>query len=607
MESRAVSRIEDYALLGDCETAALVGRDGSLDWLCWPRFDSGACFAALLGGPENGRWLIAPRGTVKHNTRRYRANTLILETDIETSEGAVTLVEFMPPRGKSSDLVRLVMGKRGTVPMRTELVIRFDYGSLVPWVTRHGDDTHLAVSGPDMIVLRTPVALQGQHRKTVGDFTVSPGEVVPFVLTYGPSHLPPPAHIDPMAALTQTETFWREWSSQFEAPREWAQPVLRSLITLKALTYRPTGGIVAAPTTSLPEQLGGPRNWDYRFCWLRDATFTLLALMNSGYCEEAKDWRAWLLRALAGDAAQVQIMYGLAGEHRLVEWEVPWLGGYEGAKPVRVGNAAAKQTQLDIYGEVMDALHHGRAGKLAPIEAGWELQRELLAHLETIWMKPDEGIWEVRGGARDFTYSKVMSWVAFDRAIKSVERFGLSGPVERWRATAARIHEQVCAKAFDAELGAFVQSYGSKQLDSSVLMIPLVGFLPPSDPRVRSTVAAIESHLMSDGFVLRYDPVASKDGLPGREGAFLACSFWLADNLVLVGRTADARRLFTKLIGLCNDVGLLSEEYDPRAKRLVGNFPPAFSHLALINTAYNISNASKPVEQRSENRAQPGN
>jgi GH15 family glucan-1,4-alpha-glucosidase len=603
-ESGTVSKIEDYALLGDCETAALVGRDGSVDWLCWPRFDSGACFAALLGGPENGRWLIAHCGTVKHNTRRYRANTLILETEIETDDGAVTVVEFMPPRGKSSDLVRLVIGKRGTVPMRTELVIRFGYGTLVPWVTRGGDETLLAVSGPDMVVVRTSVELKGRHRETVGDFTVSAGEVVAFVLTYGPSHLPPPGRIDPMAALAQTEEFWREWSSQFQAQHEWAEPVLRSLITLKALTYRPTGGIVAAPTTSLPEQLGGPRNWDYRFCWLRDATLTLLALMNAGYYEEAKGWRAWLMRALAGDPAQVQIMYGVAGEHRLAEWQVPWLGGYEGAKPVRIGNAASEQTQLDIYGEVMDALHHGRVGKLAPMEAGWELQRELLAHLETIWMKPDEGIWEVRGGARHFTYSKVMAWVAFDRAIKGVERFGLPGPVDRWRATASRIHEQVCAQAFDAELGAFVQSYGSKQLDSSVLMIPLVGFLPPSDPRVRSTVEAIERNLMSDGFVLRYDPVASNDGLPGREGAFLACSFWLADNLVMIGRTADARRLFARLLDLRNDVGLLSEEYDPHAKRLVGNFPQAFSHLALINTAYNLGKAGKPAEQRSENRAQ---
>jgi GH15 family glucan-1,4-alpha-glucosidase len=597
------AKIKDYALLGDCETAALVSREGSVDWLCWPRFDSGACFAALLGDSDNGRWLIAPSEPVKQIARRYRANTLVLETDIETDQGAVTLVEFMPPRGKSSDLVRIVIGKRGAVPMRTELIIRFDYGSLIPWVRRDDGGALLAVSGPDMLVLRTPVDLHGEDNKTAGSFTVSAGEVVPFVLTHGSSHLATPSPIDPMVAVARTETFWRDWSSRYRAQSEWKELVLRSLITLKALTYAPTGGIVAAPTTSLPEQLGGPRNWDYRFCWLRDATFSLLALMNSGYYDEAKAWRAWLLRALAGDPAQVQIMYGIAGEHRLTEWEAPWLGGYEGAKPVRIGNAASEQTQLDIYGEVMDALHHGRAGKLAPMEAGWDLQRALLAHLETIWMKPDEGIWEVRGGARHFTYSKVMAWVAFDRAIKSVERFGLSGPVARWREIAGRIHEQVCAQAFNADLGAFVQSYGSKELDASVLLIPLVGFLPPNDPRVRSTIAAIERTLMPDGLVLRYDPISSKDGLPGREGAFLACSFWMADNLALVGRRDDARRLFTKLIGLRNDLGLLSEEYDTEAKRLVGNFPQAFSHLALINTAYNLSKDSKPAEQRSQSRA----
>lgn len=596
------AKIEDYALLGDCETAALVARDGSVDWLCWPRFDSGACFAALLGSPDNGRWSIAPQEAATRRVRRYRQHTLILETEIETREGAVTLVEFMPPRGKASDLVRIVIGKRGAVIMETELVIRFDYGALVPWVTRQEDGTVFAVSGPDMVVLRTPVAVHGEDRKTIGTFTVSAGEVVPFVLTYAPSHLAPPARIDPMAALAETEAFWQKWSSRFKEQHEWSEPVLRSLITLKALTYRPTGGIVAAPTTSLPEQLGGPRNWDYRFCWLRDTTLTLLALMNSGYYEEAKSWRAWLLRALAGDPAQVQIMYGLSGEHRLTEWEVPWLKGYGGAQPVRIGNAASGQIQLDVYGEVMDALQHGRAGKLAPLEAGWELQRELLAHLETIWMKPDEGIWEVRGGAKHFTYSKVMAWVAFDRAITAVEQYGRAGPVDRWRTIAAHIHKEVCAKAFDRELGAFVQSYGSKQLDASVLMIPIVGFLPPTDPRVHSTVAAIERHLMSDGFVLRYDPIATGDGLPGREGAFLACSFWLADNYVLLGRMDDARRLFNKLINLRNDVGLLSEEYDIQAKRLVGNFPQAFSHLALINTAYNLSMGCKPAEQRSGHR-----
>ena len=593
------SKIEDYALLGDCETSALVARDGSVDWLCWPRFDSGACFAALLGGPENGRWIIAPSEAKVRTTRQYRGNTLILETDIETAEGDVTLIEFMPPRGKASDLVRIVLGKRGQVAMRTELIVRFDYGTSIPWVTRHEDQTFCAVSGPDMVVLRTPVSLRGEGRKTVGEFTVSAGDMVPFVLTYGASHLEPPARIDPMAALADTEAFWRDWSSQFKGADEWSEPVLRSLITLKALTYRPTGGIVAAATTSLPEQLGGPRNWDYRFCWIRDATFTLLALMNAGCYEEAEAWRAWLVRAVAGDPSQVQIMYGLAGERRLTEWEVPWLAGYEGAKPVRIGNAAAEQMQLDMYGEVMDALHHARQGKLAADEAGWTLQQELLKHLETIWANPDQGIWEVRGDPRHFTHSKVMAWVAFDRSIKSVEQFGLQGPVERWRVIRRQIHDEVCREGFNAEIGAFVQSYGSKELDASVLLIPLVGFLPPNDPRVRSTVEAIERHLMVDGFVRRYDPGAGSDGLPGSEGAFLACSFWLADNLVLLGRRDDARRLFQRLLTLRNDVGLLSEEYDPRAKRLVGNFPQAFSHITLVNTAYNLSREHKPAEQRS--------
>ncbi|HJU20044.1 MAG TPA: glycoside hydrolase family 15 protein [Stellaceae bacterium] len=597
------SRIEDYALLGDCETSALVARDGSVDWLCWPRFDSGACFAALIGSEQNGHWRIAPVSAEARKTRRYRDNTLILETDIETAEGAATLLEFMPLRGRASDLVRIVVGRRGQLMMRTELVIRFDYGSFVPWVTRHDEETLCAVSGPDMAVLRTPVPLHGEERKTVGEFAVSAGDKVPFVLTYGPSYQAPPAPIDPWAALAETEAFWRDWSGRFRAEGEWGEPVLRSLITLKALTYRPTGGIVAAPTTSLPEALGGPRNWDYRFCWLRDATFTLLAMMNGGYYDEAKAWREWLLRAVAGDPAQVQIMYGLAGEHRLTEWEVPWLAGYEGAKPVRIGNAASGQIQLDIYGEVMDALYHGRAGKLAANEAGWELQQKLLRHLETIYDKPDEGIWEVRGGPRQFTYSKVMAWVAFDRAIKTVEEFGLEGPVDHWRALRRRIHEEVCREAFNAEIGAFAQSYGSKELDASVLLMPLVGFLPPGDPRMRSTVAVIERHLLIDGLVRRYDPGAGADGLPGNEGVFLACSFWLADNLVLLGRHDEARRLFERLLALRNDVGLLSEEYDPNARRLVGNFPQAFSHIALVNTAHNLSREDKPAEQRSGHRA----
>jgi GH15 family glucan-1,4-alpha-glucosidase len=599
MGHRVSSRIEDYALIGDCETAALVSRAGSVDWLCFPRFDSDACFAALVGTPENGRWLIEPCQPNRTARRNYIDGTLVAETHLETSSGAVTITDFMPPRRGASHLCRIVKGTRGVVEMRTELLIRFGYGALLPWITRLDDSTVKAVSGPDMLVLRTPVVLKTENLRTAGHFRVSEGQTVAFVLSYGPSYLDVPPAIDPVGALRETQEFWTEWSSRFMHRHEWSAAVLRSLITLKALMYQPTGGIVAAPTTSLPEQLGGPRNWDYRFCWLRDATFTLLALMNCGYYDEAKAWRSWLLRAVAGDPAQVQIMYGMSGEHRLPEWEASWLNGYQGAKPVRIGNAASKQVQLDIYGEVMDALHHGRSGKLGASEAGWELQRELLAHLEKIWKHPDEGIWEVRGGPRHFTYSKVMAWVAFDRAVKSAEQFGLPAPIELWRRIAGEIHEEVCQKAFDREAGAFVQSYDSRELDASVLLIPLVGFLPPTDKRVHSTLRMIEQKLMRDGFVLRYDPVASKDGLPGSEGAFLACSFWLADNFMLVGRRADAERLFRRLLALRNDLGLLSEEYDPKAKRLVGNFPQAFSHLALINTAHNLSTGEKPAEQRS--------
>ena len=532
-------------------------------------------------------------------SRRYRDRTLILETDIETADGAATVIDFMPPRGKASDVVRLVLGKRGKIVIRVELVIRFDYGSLVPWVTRLADGSLCAIAGPDMVVLRTPAPLRAQGRTHVGEFTVSAGETVPFALTYGLSHLPLPTPIDPLQALADTETFWQEWLSHAEPSGEWSELVNRSLITLKALTYRPTGGIVAAATTSLPEKLGGSRNWDYRYCWLRDATFTLLAFMNSGYYEEARAWRAWLLRAVAGDPAQVQIMYGLMGERRLTEWEVSWLRGFENAQPVRVGNAAVEQLQLDVYGEVIDALYQGRAGELAADEASWMLQREFLNHLQKIWKQPDAGIWEVRGGRQQFTYCKVMAWVAFDRAIKSVERFSLDGPVDQWRALRKAIHQEVCDYAYDDEIGAFVQSYGSKALDASVLLIPLVGFLPPSDPRVRRTVEAVERRLMVDGFVMRYDTNITKDGLAGNEGAFLACSFWLADNLILLGRHEDARRLFKRLVSLRNDVGLLSEEYDPWAKRLVGNFPQAFSHIALINTAHNLTRAVKPAEERS--------
>ncbi|HEX4051852.1 MAG TPA: glycoside hydrolase family 15 protein [Steroidobacteraceae bacterium] len=591
--------LEDYALLGDCETAALVSRGGSLDWLCWPRFDSPACFASLLGGVQNGRWLIAPCAETVRRRRRYREDTLILETELETDAGAATLIEFMPPRGEASDIVRLVFGRRGQLRMRTELIVRFDYGSLVPWVTRSDPQTMQAVCGPDMVVLRTAVPLGGEDLKTVGEFTVSAGEMVSFVLTYGPSHLPPPRPIDPLAALSGTEAFWKQWAQRFTGAGDWSEPVLRSLITLKALTYRPTGGIVAAPTMSLPEQPGGSRNWDYRFCWLRDATFTLLALMNAGYYEEAMAWRGWLLRAVAGDASQVQIMYGLRGERRLSEWEVPWLAGYDGSRPVRVGNAAAEQLQLDIYGETMDALHHSRVNAHTDHEADWDLQQAMLQHLQQIWEQPDQGIWEVRGGPQHFTYSKIMAWVAFDRSIKAIEQFGLQGPLEQWRAVRERIHAEVCARGYDARLGAFVQSYGSHELDASLLLMPLVGFLPPTDPRVRGTVEAIETHLMADGLVMRYDTRSGHDGLPPGEGTFLACSFWLADNLVLIGRNEDAKRLYERLLSLRNDVGLLAEEYLPSERRMIGNFPQALSHIALVNTAHNLYHPQKPAEQRS--------
>jgi GH15 family glucan-1,4-alpha-glucosidase len=587
------SNLEDYALIGDCQTAALVGRDGAIDWLCWPRFDSGACFAALLGTRDNGRWLIGAADPVARVSRHYRDTTLILETEIETADGAVSVIDFMPPRGKNSDVVRLVRGKRGRVAMRTELIVRFDYGSLVPWVTQPDGGAWRAVGGPDMVVLRTPVELRGKDFTTVGEFTVAAGETVPFVLTYGPSHLALPGAIDAAQALRETETFWRGWASLAEPAGRWSQAVQRSLITLKALTHFPTGGIVAAATTSLPERLGGKRNWDYRFCWLRDATFTLIALMNAGYYEDARAWREWLLRAVAGAPDRVQIMYAVTGEHRLPEWEIPWLSGYQGAKPVRAGNAAAEQVQIDVYGEIMDAIHHGRLGQLGPSADGWQLQCGLLDHLEKTWQAPDHGIWEVRGDRQRFTNSKVMAWVAFDRAVKTVEQFKMEGPVERWRKLRRAIHDDVCRFGFDPSLGAFVQSYGAKHLDASALLIPLVGFLPPEDPRVKSTVEAIERHLVVDGLVRRYDSEAGIDGLPPGEGVFLPCSFWLADNLILLGRRDQARALFERLLSLRNDVGLLAEEYDVEAKRLIGNFPQALSHVALVNTAHHLTEQTR--------------
>jgi len=598
------SHIEDYALIGDCEAAALVARNGSLDWLCWPRFDSDACFAALLGSEEHGHWQIAPRDDGARITRRYRPNTLILETRFECSEGVVTLVDFMPMQGTRSSVVRLVVGERGRVTMGTKLVLRFGYGAIVPWVTRLDDGALRAVAGPDMVVLRTPVHLTGQNLTTVGKFTVGAGEAVPFVLTYENSHLPPPARLDPRAALAETESFWTAWTKKCRPPGHCSDAVLRSLITLKALTYWPTGGIVAAPTTSLPECLGGVRNWDYRFCWLRDATLTLIALMDAGFYDEAQSWREWLLRAVAGSPDQVQIMYGIAGERRLMEAELPWLPGHQGSAPVRVGNAAHNQLQLDTFGEVMDALHQARCKGIASSESGWALQQSFLSHLERIWTEPDEGIWETRGGPEHFTYSKVMAWVAFDRAIKSAEQFGLEAPLDRWRQLAAAIHADVCRRGFDRELGSFVQSYGSKHLDASLLLLPLVGFLPPDDPRVRGTLQAIERRLLVDGFVMRYDTAATDDGLPPGEGAFLACSFWLVDAYTAQDRWQDARRMFERLLGLRNDVGLLSEEYDPRTGRLVGNFPQAFTHVGLVNSAFNLTQLEAPEEHRAEPAAE---
>jgi GH15 family glucan-1,4-alpha-glucosidase len=593
-------RIEDYALIGDCETAVLVSRGGSMDWLCWPRFDSDACFAALLGTRDHGRWLISPREASARISRRYRGDTLILETTFETKEGVVKLTDFMPLRDGRSDVVRIVTGERGKVAMHTELILRFGYGAIVPWVTRLPDGGIRAIAGPDMVLLCSNVKLHGENLTTVGDFTVSAGESVSFVLTYAPSHLPAPKPVDPKQALNITEKFWTEWSARCRGGGACPEPVVRSLVTLKALTYAPTGGIVAAPTTSLPEHLGGKRNWDYRFCWLRDATLTLLALMNADYYQEAHDWRAWLARAVAGSPDQIQIMYGIAGERRLTEWEVPWLPGYENSAPVRIGNDAHRQLQLDVYGEVMDAFHQARLGGLAALESGWDLQIAMLRRLENAWHEPDESIWEVRGPRRHFTYSKVMAWVAFDRAIKSAEKFNLPGPLERWRQLRTQTHAEVCQRGYNAELGSFVQAYDGTELDASLLLLAEVGFLPPQDPRIRGTVEAIERHLTVDGFVLRYATESTDDGLPPGEGAFLACSFWLVDAYILLGRHNDARRLFERLLGLCNDVGLLSEEYDPRSGRLVGNFPQAFSHVALINSAFNLTAGAKPAEQRAE-------
>ncbi|WP_298254373.1 glycoside hydrolase family 15 protein [Bradyrhizobium sp.] len=599
-----MSRIEDYGLIGDCETAALVGRDGSIDWLCWPAFDSEACFAALLGSRENGRWLIAPQQEATQSSRRYRDNTLILETRFETSDGVVAIIDFMPPREKASDVVRLVCGIRGTVKMRMELVIRFGTGADVPWVKRTGDGTLLAICGPDMTVLRTPVELRGKDMTTVADFEVSEGKTIPFVFTYGASHLPPPDPIDPAQALQDTEDFWLDWCSRCTYDGDCRELVMRSLMTLKALTYGPTGGIVAAPTTSLPEKLGGSKNWDYRYCWLRDATFTLLALMNSGYTEEASDWHGWLLRTAAGSPANMQIMYGIHGRRRLLEWEADWLSGYEGAQPVRIGNAAHAQLQLDVYGELMDAFHQSRAAKLKLGDESWDLECTVLEHLAEIWDRPDHGIWERRGEGRHYVFSKVMTWVAFDRGIKGAAQFGLKAPVDRWKALRDNIHRDVCEKGFHVKLNSFVEAYGAEWFDASILLLPAVGFLPASDSRVRGTVAAIERHMMRDGFVLRHDPRQLKAEHQSEEGAFLACSLWLADAYVLFGEIGKAQALFDRVVGVANDLGLLAEEFDPGAGRQTGNFPQALTHIALVNTAHNLSAAKhakdQPAMQRSK-------
>jgi len=596
-------RIEDYALIGDCGSAALVGRDGSIDWLCLPRFDSAACFAALLGEPLHGRWLIGPADPTARVERRYLDGSLILSTTFETAEGAVQIVDFMRPRRRLPHLVRLVRGLRGRVAMCTEFILRFDYGAVVPWVERFPEGGLTAIGGPERVVLRTPVPLRGEDLKTVGEFTVGAGETIPFVLSYGPSHQPLPPPVDPARALHDAEVFWRRWSDRCASAGPWTDVVKRSLVVLKGLTYAQTGGIVAAPTTSLPEQLGGVRNWDYRFCWLRDATFTLLALMHAGYYDEARTWRDWLFRAVAGSPDQLQIMYGLGGERRLTEWEIPWLPGFEGSRPVRIGNAAVNQTQLDIYGEILDALYHANSHGLPPNQHGDAVGPVILEHLAKIWDQPDEGIWEVRGPPQHFTHSKVMTWVAFDRAVKIMEQRGNSSrALEHWRQIRDRIHQDVCSKAFDTDLGSFVQAYGSKALDASLLLLPLVGFLPPTDRRIVGTVRAIEQRLMADGFVCRYDTGDMVDGLPPGEGAFLACSFWLADNFILQGRITEARELFERLLALRNDVGLLAEEYDPRLGRQLGNFPQAFSHVALVNTAFNLTRSQGPAEQRAARR-----
>ena len=592
------SQIADYALIGDCESAALVDRHGSIDWLCWPRFDSDACFAALLGDKSNGFWQIAPQGDYRCS-RRYRPGTLILETVFETDEGELLLTDFMPPRAEISHIVRVVEARRGRMPVRMEMRLRFGYGLTVPWVSKFEDGGLSAIAGPWMAILRTPIPTHGEHMSTIADFTLEAGQSTHFVLTNQASHLAPPLAIDPGAALIECEGFWRGWLARGHVGGPYAEAIERSLITLKALTFAPTGGLVAAPTTSLPEQFGGERNWDYRFCWIRDSTITLLAMMNAGYYEEAAAWRDWLQRAVAGDPADMQIMYGIGGERRLTEWTADWLAGHAQSKPVRIGNAAHKQFQLDVYGELMDTFQQARQGGLETTEAGWDLQRALIDHVAKVWCEPDEGIWEVRGPRQHFTYSRVMAWVAVDRAIKGIEDFGLDGPLEDWRALREKIKADVWAGGFDRDQGRFKRAYADGGLDASLLLLAPVGFIEPRHPAYVATVEAIERTLLVDGFVLRYQTGDTDDGLPPGEGAFLACSFWLADAYAMIGREDDAKALFERLLAVRNDLGLLAEEYDPAAKRFAGNFPQAFSHIGLINTAFNLTHSSKPSEQRS--------
>ena len=598
--------IEDYALLGDCTTAALVGRDGSVDWLCWPRFDSAACFAALLGTPEHGRWLLAPAEDGPPANRSYRDGTLVLDTVFERNGGTVRVTDFMVPGRRHSSLVRLVEGVRGRVPMRMELKMRFDYGLSVPWVRRlEGEHGGISLTaGPERVVLRASESLRGEDMMSVSEFEAEAGKQSWFVLRHGPSHEPPAPALAPIQALRATELYWQYWSDRCQLTGPHANLLRRSVIVLKALSYEATGGIVAAATTSLPEQLGGVRNWDYRFCWLRDATLTLDTLMAAGYQEEASAWADWLHRSVAGSPDQVQIMYGIGGERRLDEWEVPWLPGYEGARPVRIGNAASNQLQLDVYGEVMDAMHRARGADLLTQDS-WSLQRQLLNHLEQIWEQPDDGLWETRGGRQHFTFSKVMAWVAFDRAICDAEKYKLNGPLDHWREVRERIKAQVLEKGFDEKRNTFTQVYGKPALDASLLLMPFSGFLPHGDQRVRGTIDAIERELMQGGFVLRYrtddadedEGKKAKDGLPPGEGAFLACSFWLVSALAVQGREKEAQALFDRLCGLANDLGLLSEEYDTKAKRLVGNFPQAFSHLALVQAALTLQNPKSFTRQ----------